>query len=154
MGRLSHTCVIVNLTLAEQMAGRAPCEACERARCNSEWLSRLLGPIRAAAKWKGYSIAVHGSLERDIDLVAVPWVETAASQVRLFEAVFAAVSRIASNAYIRNDPDADPNDYTRRSPEPKPHGRLAWSIYLGDGRSYVDLSVMPPRRKEDDRGEG
>ena len=38
-----------------------------------------VGPIRAAAKEKGYAIGVHGSQERDLDLIAAPWTDNAAS---------------------------------------------------------------------------
>lgn len=34
---------------------------------------RIIRPLRERAKVLGYAIAVHGSLERDIDLIAAPW---------------------------------------------------------------------------------
>lgn len=30
----------------------------------------------------------------------------------------------------------------------KPHGRLAWSLYLGHGSLYLDVSVMPRKAQE------
>jgi hypothetical protein len=38
----------------------------------------LIGPLREVARSKGYVLAVHGTLIRDIDLVACPWIENAA----------------------------------------------------------------------------
>jgi hypothetical protein len=37
----------------------------------------LLPALREVARRFGYALAVHGSLEWDIDLVAVPWCENA-----------------------------------------------------------------------------
>lgn len=39
--------------------------------------AEILPVIRAVAKRAGYAIAVHGSMTRDFDLVAVPWVRSA-----------------------------------------------------------------------------
>ena len=104
---------------------------------------RLIGPLRETARVLGYALAVHGSLARDIDLVAVPWTETAVSQVALAEFLIQSVRQNNDGiAYVRND-GKDPNDETKRNPTSRPHGRLTWSIYLGGG-PYIDLSVMPP----------
>lgn len=77
-----------------------------------------------AARPHGYAVAVHGSLQRDLDLVAIPWVEDAADPHVLVEAL----QQVCKGKLI--------------GPEQKPHGRLAWSIVLAGG-AYVDLSVMP-----------
>lgn len=102
----------------------------------------VLPIVRNVAREHGYAIAVHGSQVRDLDLVAVPWVDEAAAPEVLIEAIRAAVG-----GFILNRENADPSDFTGRNPEPKPHGRLGWSIHLGGG-PYLDLSVMPrlPRR--------
>ena len=98
------------------------------------YLDRLLEPIRALARVKGYAVAVHGSVARDIDLVAVPWTDDAASAEDLVSAVHDAVrSKLDGAGYI-------PPDDTRGAK--KPHGRRAWTIILGSG-VYIDLSVMP-----------
>lgn len=97
----------------------------------------FLPSIIAIAREKGYALAVHGSLARDYDFIAVPWAFAAVPAEELVEAIRARVG-----GKICNVPEADPFDFTRRNPEPKPHGRLAWSIHLG-GAPYIDLSVMP-----------
>lgn len=101
--------------------------------------AELLPTLREEARRHGYALALHGSGQRDLDLVAVPWVAEASPPAQLAEALRAAVG-----GFIRDEPDALPGDYTRRSPEPKPHGRLAWSIHLDEpsGRRYIDLSIM------------
>lgn len=98
---------------------------------------QLVPKLAEVARRAGYAIGVHGSLSRDLDLIAAPWVDEALSAEELAELL-----RESVGGFIINDPTADPNDFVRRSPCPKPHGRLAWSIYLHGG-PYIDLSVMP-----------
>jgi hypothetical protein len=110
---------------------------------------RLITPLRATARAHGYALAVHGSLARDIDLIAVPWRPDVSQPADVAEAIRATAADITGHlAYIRNDPTADPRDFTKRNPEPKFHGRLGWSIYVKSDRrggysTYIDLSVMP-----------
>jgi len=93
---------------------------------------RLLPEIRDAAWRLGYCIAVHGTMRRDFDLVAVPWIEAAAPAEQLVLAIMEAVG--ADPIYLE----------CRQQPTRKPHGRLAWSLHLKlCPHLYVDLSVMP-----------
>jgi hypothetical protein len=114
-----------------------------------EVYERLIAPLRAVARAHGYALAVHGSLARDIDLIAVPWRPAVTAPAAFVEVIRATAEDITGyTAFIKNDPRADPRDFTRRSPEPKFHGRLAWSIYVkgrhpGGFETYIDLSVMP-----------
>lgn len=101
------------------------------------YLNHVLPKARDIASGFGYALAVHGSMSRDLDLVAIPWTDDAKSAEDLVEAI-----RAGFNGVIKNDPNAPVGDYINRNPKPKPHGRLAWSIYLGAG-PYIDLSVMP-----------
>ena len=96
--------------------------------------------LAAVARKFGYAIGLHGSMARDLDLIAVPWTESAAPAETLVEAI-----RDAVGGFIRNDPPTQGNkwDLTTRSPSDKPHGRRAWSIYFSGHRFYIDLSVMP-----------
>lgn len=81
----------------------------------------------------GYCVSVHGSMNRDLDLVACPWTEDASSAHDLHAALFQAFNPYAM--------DQKTHEHFHK-PEKKPHGRLAWSIHLRDG-AYIDLSVMP-----------
>ena len=113
-----------------------------------EELERLIGAVRKAAYGCGYCIAEHGSMGRDIDLVAIPWTDEAQYPATLVADVTEAVRAVNGEAFVYNDGEC-PYRYDRKNPEPKPHGRLAWAIYLQDGRgSYIDLSVMPLANKQ------
>lgn len=83
------------------------------------------------ARQHGYALAIHGSVARDMDLVAVPWTDEASDSWTLRDAIVARL-RIA-NPHDRNVIGA-----TEQSC--KPHGRIAWAITLGNG-AVLDLSV-------------
>ena len=113
-------------------------------RRTHEYVDILLPALREVARRFGYALAVHGSLEWDIDLVAVPWCENAPDG--LVEAIFLAVNAIEGWVTW-------PGGWTEKetwpapvgslpNPDRKPHGRLGYSIILGGG-PYIDLSVMP-----------
>jgi hypothetical protein len=108
----------------------------------AEAYAEALPTIREVARAHGYAVAVHGSQTRDLDLIAAPWTEEASPPEDMVEAV-----RVAVGGFVINRPDAEPGDYTKRNPQPKPHGRLSWSIHLGAG-PYLDLSVMPRDSKQ------
>lgn len=100
---------------------------------------RHIGPMREAARAHGYALAVHGSLRRDIDLIAAPWWPDASEPDVLIAALVA-----ACGGWMKTDPNrTDRNNYLHHSPEPKPHGRLGYQIIPGDGHTYFDVSVLP-----------
>jgi hypothetical protein len=96
----------------------------------SSLLDDLLPPLRLAARGMGYAIAVHGSLQRDIDLVAIPWTKRAAKAEELFDVLLGITSGVLGRAYAHGD-------WTE-----KPHGRKAKTIHTA-GDTYLDLSFMP-----------
>lgn len=100
----------------------------------------MIPQIAQVARVYGYAIGVHGSMNRDLDLIAVPWTEGAAPAETLVEAI-----RESVDGFIRNDPPTEGNQYygDTCNPGDKPHGRKAWSIYFSGRRFYIDLSVMP-----------
>lgn len=105
---------------------------------------QLIEPLRAVAVAHGYALAAHGSLARDIDLIAVPWTVDALDQDTVARALIAEVERVNGYALVlENLVNVDPYDFRKRVPEPKAHGRMAWSIHLGKAGAYIDLSVMP-----------
>lgn len=95
---------------------------------------------RGAAKEHGYALATHGTLVRDLDLLAVPWIESASGHRKLAAAIAEALGEPGCAESIR-DGHTDP---TRRA-----HGRRAYAIHLfratepKDHGWYVDLSIMP-----------
>lgn len=94
------------------------------------------GPVYAAAMYTGlakiarkhgYALAAHGSLARDFDLLCIPWIEYPSSP----EAV---VEEITSTYAVGDLPD---------NPGIKLHGRKVWTLTIGFGECFLDLSFMP-----------
>lgn len=86
-----------------------------------------------AARERGYALAIHGTLARDMDLIAVPWTQEAVRAEELIEALME-----ASGGWMHDEALRREHDQSAR-----PHGRRAWSIHLGFEGAYVDVSVMP-----------
>lgn len=108
---------------------------------NRALLDLILPPMRRAAKDAGYAITVHGSLNRDIDLVAVPWREhNVADADRLVILICGAIAGVTG----RCNPE--------RGWTEKPHGRLAkiLLVWCGETTGQLDLSVMPVLAVEKD----
>lgn len=92
--------------------------------------------MRIRARELGYALAVHGSLKRDIDLVAVAWTEQAVSSDELANAILQVARTETGYAEL----SADLAGEIRSE---RPHGRIAWAIIVAGG-SYIDLSVIGP----------
>lgn len=120
---------------------------------------RLIEPLRETARRLGYALTVHGTLKRDIDLVACPWVEDAASAKVLVRALRAKTREIAGRAEPCRSDEYSANPKWSRDGRTgyikgvgrlsgKPHGRRCWVFHLTPHQNgpYVDLSVMPRRR--------
>jgi len=86
-----------------------------------------INKIRVLAKEVGYAIGIHGSRERDLDIVAMPWVEEAVTPEKLFE-------------HIAKGMNARVVDKL----ENKPVGRIAATIQIDGYYKQIDISVMPP----------
>lgn len=116
----------------------------------------MFEPLKKIALKYGYNLVLHGSLNRDMDLIAIPWAhelglvddminefcEYVAGEVRLFN-------------HKRNDDGSITGDRFTH----KPHGRIVYVIdifrggylngggfhdlYIKDPESYIDISVTP-----------
>lgn len=86
--------------------------------------------IWAVAHSVGYAIGLHGSMKRDCDLIAVPWVEGAECADRLADDLCRALNAKRVGDW-----------------EQKPLGRLAISIQIDGYFKNIDLSVMGPLYK-------
>lgn len=118
---------------------------------NAVAYATLIPQLMKAGREVGYAIAVHGSLARDLDVIAVPWTEEAVSAERLVMHLMAAIDgRLRNGATCKADGEWEPAPAS--VPTAKPHGRLAWSIHFGHDGMYLDVSVMP-RRKTKAKGE-
>ena len=93
-----------------------------------------LGMVKVAYE-SGYALAVHGSMVRDLDVIAVPWIPAAVDPAILARSLCDAVGGFFAGAEEGVTP----------APAVKDHGRLVWTIVLG-GRHFIDLSVIAPVR--------
>ncbi len=73
----------------------------------------------------GYALAAHGSLARDFDLIAVPWIEKVSEPADV-------VKEIMTRFWIQQI-----GEY-----EVKVHGRLVYTISVGHGECAIDLSFL------------
>lgn len=100
-------------------------------------------PIYAAALYPelckifqkhGWALAVHGSLARDLDLVAVPWTPVVSEPAVV-------VDEVTTTFWIRRI-----GEFTL-----KEHGRICLTLSIGHGHCSIDLSFMPfvVRKKKD-----
>lgn len=98
-----------------------------------------LPAIREAARALGYALGVHGSMRRDFDLIATPWVDEYSTPDALAHAIANAACGITRQGNY---------DW-----EVKPHTRIATSIpvcwpqwYGEPGCGHIDLSVVLPKK--------
>lgn len=112
-------------------------------RCQ-ELATLLVDPLRQRARELGYALLLHGSLARDIDMVAVPWARNAVPPRELACAIRDLAASLNAGLAIESDRigAANPDYFDNGFPGLKPHGRLCWTYHLGGG-PYLDLSVMP-----------
>ena len=96
---------------------------------------RLIRPLRERAKDLGDALAIHGSLARDIDLIAVPWTERAHPPASLANGLKQVLEKLYPIGL-----EVGPSDEPAKR---KPHGRLCWSWWVRSW-TYIDLSVYPP----------
>lgn len=101
----------------------------------SEQLKPNFGPVYAAAMYPGlaaifhlhgYALAVHGSLARDLDLIAVPWTAKNSD----IETVLKEVTTTYAVKLIGQ-------------PQTMNHGRVAYTLSCGFGECAIDLSFIP-----------
>jgi hypothetical protein len=97
------------------------------------YVTGIYPALAGEARRLGYALALHGSLTRDFDVVAVPWSESAVPAQEL----------VANLAQLFDLTPMHPLD----QPVRKPHGRLTWVLPLWWG-AHIDLSVMPRRENE------
>lgn len=95
--------------------------------------------LQQVARDHGYALAVHGSLHRDFDLVAIPWVESASSGIDLIRAI-----KRKTRAVVHHE--MQDHLFKDCAPQQKPHGRTAYALHFtnkGMYGGYLDISVMP-----------
>lgn len=103
-------------------------------RHGNKWMPVLyaiyFGILKKVARRYGYALALHGSLTRDMDLVAFPWVEKPKSHISMLRAM---------NKHLGNKLSRGQKPYSYF--EKKQHGRESFTICTGGG-GYVDISIF------------
>lgn len=86
----------------------------------------LYPELAESFRTKGWALAVHGSLARDFDLVAIPWNHEPVSPERCVEGVcnYHGLSQVGPAVT-------------------KLHGRKVFTLALKFGECFLDLSFMP-----------
>jgi len=100
-----------------------------------EQIKPNFGPVYCAALYPelckifqshGYALAVHGSLAHDFDVIAIPWVDKVSEPESVMK-------EITKTFAIKIIGDA----------ENRKHGRIAYTLSIGFGECFCDLSFMP-----------
>lgn len=102
-----------------------------RRRAVAHFVETALPHMRVVARMLGYTIAVHGTLVRDLDLIAVPWTDEAVDPEKLITALCVEIKRRTGWG-----------NRGHGELEKKPHGRVALTI-TATWHMHIDLSIMP-----------
>lgn len=89
------------------------------------YAAALYPELAAIFQKHGYALAIHGSLARDFDLIAVAW----ADEVSPPESVITEVTKTFAVNIVGE-------------PTMKNHGRVAHTLSVGFGQCAVDLSFL------------
>lgn len=82
--------------------------------------------VWAVARKCGYSVGIHGSLKRDVDLIAAPWIADHGSAKHLVTSICEELNAAQIG-----------------EPENKPCGRTAYTLQIRGYFKPIDLSIMP-----------
>lgn len=96
----------------------------------------LYPELRKVAQECGYTLAVHGSIGRDFDLIAIPWDEKITTQEILIKKMADASGGVVPKIRRSKEGDAKKNPTIRR------HGRACWVILLANN-IYLDINIAP-----------
>ena len=108
----------------------------EEVKLNSKatFYAVLYSDFRKAAIDCGYALAIHGSMARDMDLIAVAWTEEARPVDELVEKINNCIGKTVWT------------EHNLTTSELKPHGRITYTLsIMGDW--FIDLSIIPPVKK-------
>lgn len=97
----------------------------------------LFESMRKAALELGYALALHGSMQSDMDMIAVAWVEDAEP----VESLVKAINDCLGRTYW--------TEHNFKTMGKKPHGRIVYTLsIMGDW--YIDLSIIPPKNDSEE----
>jgi hypothetical protein len=90
----------------------------------------VLPAVTEVARKYGWAVAVHGSMNKDLDLMMMPWVEGAVSADEV-------IKRISDECFTGN-PFQDSHAMAHRE---KPNGRVVYTISIWKG-TYLDINII------------
>jgi hypothetical protein len=111
--------------------------------------------LKEVAKDYGYNLVVHGSLNRDLDLIAIPWVNDPKPDLELVRALAECLGgKVMSkgiegqtNPYISSLPGGRVNyviDLNRGGYKKNDQGEIVEPFeFTADPEYYIDISVTP-----------
>jgi hypothetical protein len=86
----------------------------------------LYPELAEIARNHGYALAVHGSMARDFDLIAIPWADQCSHPDNVIDDI---TSRFAIK---KTTPMTNHK-----------HGRMCYTLSVSFGKCFLDLSFMP-----------
>lgn len=107
--------------------------------------------LKDIAKKFGYNLVVHGSLARDLDLIAIPWVDDPKPEFEMIQALCEAMGgRIlqTKEEFMYKELPGGRHSYVinlnRGGYAKNEHGEISDPIkYTPDPQYYIDISVTP-----------
>lgn len=72
----------------------------------------------------GYALAIHGSMAKDFDLIAVPWTDEVSPIGVVVDGLESAYGMKSVSVAVKN------------------HGRICHTVIVGHGTCYLDLSFV------------
>jgi len=96
----------------------------------SAFYTIIFNKMKEKAADLGYMLTVHGSMARDMDLIAVPWIE----DVEPHEKLVAEISKLLEPTVWK--------DFHFKERGVKPHGRVVYTLAIYSDW-FIDLSILP-----------
>jgi len=127
---------------------RVTCKECQGnsgkpIKAKPHFYAVCLKPMQEIAKGMGYNLIVHGSMDRDLDLVAIPWINEPKSEVELIQTL---------DVYLKGIRYSDESALSGYMHSILPGGRHSYVINLNRGGAfnsytdeqyYLDISITP-----------
>jgi hypothetical protein len=92
----------------------------------------LYAELAELSRRHGYALAVHGSIARDFDLIAIPWTCDASNPQEVIDEI------TATFAFKE----------TGGAPSVKEHGRIVYTLVVSFGECFLDFSFTPKEQKQ------
>ena len=105
--------------------------------------------LKEVAKEFGYNLVVHGSMSRDLDLIAIPWIDDPRPELEMIKALSYAVGGNIQNESIKALPGGRNSyviDLNRGGYKRNESGDIIDPVeFTADPEYYIDISVTPKR---------